>query len=98
MRRSKVFAVSCTVLGLTLVGTSSVLDTRASSSSGGWGSIIGISFTILGQLCGAAQMITEERLLKARRCPSSLVVGMEGLWGIGSMLVVLTVMSWIPTI
>ncbi|EER10777.1 conserved hypothetical protein, partial [Perkinsus marinus ATCC 50983] len=98
MHRSKIFAVCCTVVGLTLVGISSVLDTRssASTSTGGTASLVGIGFTVLGQLCGAMQMIAEERLLKSRRCPSSLVVGMEGLWGIGSMLVVLGIMSWLP--
>ncbi|KAF4744745.1 hypothetical protein FOZ63_000164 [Perkinsus olseni] len=97
MHRSKIFAICCTVLGLALVGASSVLDTKSSSSShGGLASLVGIGFTILGQLCGATQMITEERLLKSRRCPSSLVVGMEGIWGIASMLVVLAAMSWVP--
>jgi len=92
--------LSITVLGLCVVGVSSILDVSATEGHGSRRNAasvgMGIFFVILGQFCSACQMVLEEMFLKKRRVPVSLVVGMEGVWGIGLMMVILLFMFEIP--
>ncbi|XP_058964706.2 solute carrier family 35 member F6 isoform X1 [Pocillopora verrucosa] len=83
-----------TVVGLVLVGLSSVLrDKEASHPKAG----LGIAFILMGQCVSATQYIVEERFLKEKNFHPLQVVGMEGFFGFTVMAaVVLPVLYFIP--
>jgi drug/metabolite transporter (DMT)-like permease len=84
--------------GLAVVGVSNVLRPDSTDANQLTEKLIfGIGFILAGQLIGAIQMIVEEVLLKKRRYPPLNVVGMEGVFGILLMvLVVLPLLYIIP--
>jgi len=86
------------VLGLTLVGTSSLLSPQDTSGESGLGNtVFGISLVLGAQLVVASQVTLEERLLKGSHYPPIQVVGTEGLFGTLFMgLIVLPILYFIP--
>ncbi|XP_023930700.1 solute carrier family 35 member F6 [Lingula anatina] len=83
-----------TVLGLVLVGLSSVLKNQKEEDSK---AILGIIFILAGQVVSASQMIIEELFLKKRNFQPLQVVGMEGSFGVFFMVcAVLPAMYFIP--
>ncbi|KAJ7382373.1 hypothetical protein OS493_035434 [Desmophyllum pertusum] len=85
-----------TMFGLVLVGLSSVLRDNHQGTSQGQ-VVLGIVFILAGQSVSATQMIVEELFLKKRKYHPLQVVGMEGLFGIIFMTVlVLPVLYYIP--
>lgn len=79
-------------VGVTVVGLASVLG----SSGGGTSSstqeplglvIFGMSVVLAGQVVQAAQVIAEEWLMKDLSLPAMQIIGLEGLWGVLMMVV-----------
>ncbi|XP_064601853.1 solute carrier family 35 member F6-like [Liolophura sinensis] len=84
-----------TMIGLVLVGISSVFKNNQSSS--GSKVILGIVLIIASQLVSASQMVIEELFLKKRGSHPLQVVGMEGSFGFSIMaVIVLPAMYFIP--
>jgi len=85
-----------TMLGLVLVGLSSVLRDNHQGSSQGQ-VVLGIVLILAGQSVSATQMIVEELFLKKRKFHPLQVVGMEGFFGVIFMsVIVLPVLYYIP--
>merc|ERR1740121_2416768 len=79
--------------GLTLIGYSAVLDSAAGgAATNSSDTMVGICFTVLSQFFAASQMVIEELFVKKYHAPPEQVVGSEGVWGIGIMIVLLTAM------
>jgi len=92
-------AVLFSACGLALVGVSAILDEaedKVSSNSGGIMVVIGMLLTMVSQFFAASQMVVEEKFVKGYKCPPEQVVGSEGVWGISLMIVILSVMYFIP--
>ncbi len=71
-----------TFCGLAIVGAAALLDAARVGDKKEKSKVgLGILLIICGQICAAAQMIIEEKLLKQRQVPALKVVGMEGVWG-----------------
>lgn len=85
-------AVFTCTFGLFLVGLSAVLDEGASASN----AFLGIFLTVCAQMFSAAQMVVEELYVKGHNAPPEQVVGSEGVWGIMVMIIMLTVMYFVP--
>ncbi|KAK3092644.1 hypothetical protein FSP39_005347 [Pinctada imbricata] len=84
-----------TMLGLVLVGCSSVFKAKHSSHSSK--TLIGILLILGSQLVSATQMVIEELFLKKRSLHPLHVVGMEGSYGVFFMsAIVLPAMYYIP--
>jgi drug/metabolite transporter (DMT)-like permease len=80
--------------GLAVVGTSSILQNQASSDPKiGFG----ILLILAGQLANAIQMVVEETFLKKSGYAPLNVVGMEGLWGVIIMsIIIMPILYFIP--
>ncbi|XP_059140313.1 solute carrier family 35 member F6-like [Physella acuta] len=86
--------MSVVMVGLILVGCSSVFKNKSSQGSK---AILGIVLILAGQLVSASQMIIEELFLKKRNFPPLQVVGMEGVFGFLLMtFIILPSMYFIP--
>ncbi|XP_041353589.1 solute carrier family 35 member F6-like [Gigantopelta aegis] len=84
-----------TMLGLVLVGCSSVFQNHHGTSASH--TLLGIALIIGSQLVSASQMVIEELFLKSRNFNPLQVVGMEGTFGFLTMsLAVLPAMYFIP--
>jgi drug/metabolite transporter (DMT)-like permease len=75
-------------VGLLIVGAAALLPNGDGDDDSGGDDdenanlLFGIIITVVGQACGAAQMVVEEKLLKGRGLMPSQVVGYEGMWGV----------------
>eukprot|EP00727_Mastigamoeba_balamuthi_P009241 m51a1_g494 hypothetical protein (434) ;mRNA; f:246101-247614 len=105
----EIIGIAVSVIGLVLVGLSSVFTSlkteeggSGSSDDGGnktsvWKIIVGIVLTIVSQLLAAGQFTLEERLLKHRNMNPAQVTGMEGFFGLVlSCFIVLPVVYFCP--
>ena len=102
LERQHIVGLSLSALGLGLVGLSSWLDSNEVpslysfmfSTTSSSDALLGITLTVLSQLCTAIQVVVEESLLKmtndSYRPPSpERIVAFEGLWGCVIMIGVL---------
>ncbi|CAH1263583.1 SLC35F6 [Branchiostoma lanceolatum] len=86
-----------TMLGLVLVGVSSIFNEEDNDKKDVKKSILGIVLILAGQVVSSSQMIIEELFLKKRKFPPLQVVGMEGTFGVFFMVaLVLPVLYFIP--
>lgn len=77
------------VLGLATVGMSSVLGDSQQPSAGSAADLFfGMGLVMMGQVVQAAQLIAEEYLMKDVDLPGMQIIGWEGIWGTGMMLLV----------
>lgn len=84
-----------TMVGLVLVGCSSVFKTKHSGE--GSKTVLGIILILVSQIVSASQMVIEEMFLKKRSLHPLQVVGMEGTFGaLIMMAAVLPVMYFVP--
>ncbi|WAR19076.1 S35F6-like protein [Mya arenaria] len=84
------------MVGLVLVGCSSVFKNQNHKTNGGK-ALIGILLILGSQIVSASQMVIEETFLKGRCLHPLHVVGLEGSFGVVLMsLVVLPAMYFIP--
>jgi len=87
--------VGIVVVGLVLIGFAAILDMPTTGTGGGRTSL-GIALVIFAQVFTAVQVTFEEYLLTGHEVSSMQTVGMEGAWGIGFMVVLLSIMTYIP--
>ncbi|XP_052269899.1 solute carrier family 35 member F6-like [Dreissena polymorpha] len=84
------------MIGLILVGCSSIFTSLSNKTSGGK-TLLGILLILGSQIVSAAQMVIEETFLKSRNLHPLHVVGLEGSYGFLLMsFVVLPAMYFIP--
>jgi drug/metabolite transporter (DMT)-like permease len=84
--------VASALLGIICVSTATIMGGSVGSdgSSGGGGAAMtfGVAITLISQVIQAAQIIAEEKLLVDLQMSTLLVVGVEGIWGLLIMTVV----------
>jgi drug/metabolite transporter (DMT)-like permease len=87
------------VAGLSLVGLSSILSGKASSSRGDKhkNMTLGNLLIISAQVLHAYQGVCEERLVHLYKIPPLQMVGTEGVYGIGMTLTLLAFLQLVPT-
>jgi len=86
--------IAITIVGVTLVGTSSMIGSHSSKLPAGCGgnedaissasaghAMLGNVLVVASQLLSATQMVIEEKFLKHRKLPPEFVVGCEGFFG-----------------
>jgi len=91
--------VLTTALGLCCVGIASVksaADKSAGAPKEGPHVQFGVFLVVIAQIFSAFQCTFEEHLLTGLQVSSSQTVGMEGVWGVLIMVVILSVMTYIP--
>jgi drug/metabolite transporter (DMT)-like permease len=84
--KRKVFAyqwlgIAVTVVGITLVGLSSMINAKKDSEHSTGEVLLGNAMIVFSQILSATQMVVEEKFLKARKLPPEFVVGVEGIFG-----------------
>lgn len=87
LRAHQWLGVLVCVVGVTMVGASSVLNTDSGAEDPGKKvtfsqSLLGIFLVISAQAAQAAQVVVEEKLMKGVKLPPLMIVGYEGVWGI----------------
>merc|ERR1719198_2553263 len=100
-RRQHVYhgvGVGLVVVGITLVSLSALLTPHGESTAGplGYGSgvkVLGLSLCIFAQVFQASMIVYEEKIMHGFSVPPLQVVGMEGLFGIGIGIVLLSVVN-----
>lgn len=86
--RHQLFGISIVVVGLTIVGLNSVLNSEGKM---GDNPLLGIILVLTAQLFSASLFIVEETLLVKFDTPALKVVGFEGLCGVSIYLVLMVV-------
>jgi drug/metabolite transporter (DMT)-like permease len=86
--------MSLVLLGLLLVGLSSVLDGGTSSNAPN--PLLGDLFVIVAQLVVAIQMVLEEKYIGKYDVPALQAVGWEGVFGFCLMSCLLIIFQFIP--
>lgn len=88
------------VLGITIVGSASILGEGGSHKSvegETWTTLFGMGCVLAGQVVQAAQVIAEEFFMKSLDLPAMHVVGYEGIWGVIQMcLIVYPILYVLP--
>mmetsp|Transcript_89240 Transcript_89240/g.139700 ORF Transcript_89240/g.139700 Transcript_89240/m.139700 type:complete len:435 (+) Transcript_89240:62-1366(+) len=94
------FGVVITVVGLSLIGLSAILEQSSTPphthSSDAGHTTLGVVLVVVAQVFSAFQMSFEEYLLTGYEVSSVQTVGMEGVWGILLMALLLLVMTNVP--
>ena len=85
------------ITGVAAVGYASVENELGSKVATQYGSSVafGVALTLLGQLFQAAQVVSEEYLLKDIDLTAVEIIGYEGLWGVLMMVVVVFPVLWL---
>jgi len=87
--------VAVTVIGLCLVGFAAVMQQTPSNPRSDHATL-GVLLVLVAQVFAAFQCTFEEYLLTGHEVSSTQTVGMEGAWGCGIMVVILSIMTLIP--
>lgn len=82
------------LIGLLLVGASSVLDSGSSSSASN--PLLGDALVVAAQVVAATQMVVEEKLLDQYDVPALQAVGLEGFFGTIIVSIALVIFNFIP--
>lgn len=100
------FSICFTIVGLVCVGVCGVLTAKEADAGGDsseegksnvYTTVLGIVLILIGQFVAACQMVVEEKLLKGKNFAPMHIVGLEGIFGIIAMVVVvLPVLMFIP--
>lgn len=72
-------AVLLVVIGVSIVGAQSII--QSSSSGGGSGVILGIILILAAQVVQAVQVVAQEKFIRKFETPEFLLVGLEGIFG-----------------
>lgn len=82
------------LIGLLLVGASSVLDSSTSSSASN--PLLGDALVVAAQVVTATQMVVEEKLLDKYDVPALQAVGLEGFFGTIIVSIALVIFNYLP--
>lgn len=86
------FAITTTIIALVMIGVAGVFIPQAESSSAptfnAGQKLLGCILVILSQLVQAAQIVTEEFILRDINMPALEIVGWEGIWGLVMMVLI----------
>jgi len=82
------------LIGLLLVGASSVLDTSTSASASN--PLVGNIFVVAAQIVVASQMVVEEKYVSGFDVPALQAVGLEGIFGIVIVSIALIIFYYCP--
>ena len=85
-------------LAIVVVGVSGVFGASDSGGSSAGEYILGLLLILLGQVVGAVQFVLEEWLMNECDVTPTLLVGWEGVWGVGYFLILAPVLSYTPTV
>ncbi|KAH8069892.1 hypothetical protein JL721_5427 [Aureococcus anophagefferens] len=85
-------------LAIVVVGVSGVFGASDSGGASAGEYILGLMLILLGQVVGAVQFVLEEWLMNECDVTPTLLVGWEGVWGMGYFLILAPVLSYTPTV
>lgn len=88
--------VALVVGGTTIVGLNLVVCNSSGHGGSGSNPLLGDILIIISNALAAVQMITEEKLISGHNVPALQVVGLEGLFGLSSISILLVVFYFIP--
>lgn len=89
--------IAITICAVTMVGTASVKSSSGQAGSSSGLEVLGIILIICGQMVQASQIVIEEVLLGGDfAVPALVIVGMEGLWGVLWMAVIMLIIQFTP--
>mmetsp|Transcript_114556 Transcript_114556/g.329120 ORF Transcript_114556/g.329120 Transcript_114556/m.329120 type:complete len:281 (+) Transcript_114556:268-1110(+) len=86
--RHHYLGLAVSLFGVGLVGTADVIDEGVDSSMDTRATLIGMGLVFAGQVVEAAMLVSEEYLLKSIDLPPAQLLGLEGLWGVALLLLV----------
>eukprot|EP00727_Mastigamoeba_balamuthi_P013857 m51a1_g9094 putative solute carrier family 35 member f6 (429) ;mRNA; r:65474-67070 len=99
-------AVGITIVGLVLVGLSSMFTTQSTASSGSseeeaqtaaWKTGLGIALVVIAMMCNATQWVVQEKIVRKYRIHPLQVAGTEGCFGmLLVMFVALPITYFVP--
>jgi len=95
MRGYNWLGIGTVVFGVSLVGFSNFLTARNTVDLSSGGTLFGMGMTVLAQFFSGGQVVTEEKLLKGLNVPRLQLVGYEGIWGAGMMMLLFIPMYYI---
>ena len=81
------FALIAVFAGVSIVGLSGHSGQEEASKG-----MFGVSMIVLAQMFTATQFVIEEKILASYKCPPLKAVGLEGVFGIASVLFILPIM------
>merc|ERR1719433_288661 len=90
--------VALALLGVGLVSIAALNSEHADSSqsSGNKHAAFGVGIVLIAQAVQAAQIILEEQLLNEVAMDPMLIVGVEGIWGVLFMAIIMPVLYLLP--
>jgi len=86
------------VTAVAMVGWASVEEASTAKGENVTLEVFGIALIVLGQFVQACQIVSEEKLLKDFKANPLVIVGMEGVWGVLWMAVVLGILQVTPSL
>jgi len=89
--------IAITCIAVTMVGTASVKSSSGEEGTSSGLQVLGIILIVGGQAVQASQIVVEEVLLKGDYgVPAMVIVGMEGVWGVLWMIVLMLIIQFTP--
>ncbi|KDO27734.1 hypothetical protein SPRG_07355 [Saprolegnia parasitica CBS 223.65] len=82
--------------GLSQAAMQSAAEPSAADAEKQANQILGLSFIFVAQFLCAIQIVIEEYFLTKRQVSPMLLVGIEGLWGLVFMAVLIPLLQWTP--
>ncbi|OQR99232.1 Drug/Metabolite Transporter (DMT) Superfamily [Achlya hypogyna] len=82
--------------GLSQAAMTSAAEPSAADTEKQANQILGLSFIFAAQFLCAIQIVIEEYFLTKRQVSPMLLVGIEGLWGLVFMVVLVPLLQWTP--
>jgi hypothetical protein len=101
LHRYHLFSVALVLVAVLMVGAAGILDeantTVVEGGSSSAQKLQGITLILLGQFFCAVQIVVEEVLMTRYQITPVLLVGLEGMWGVLMLLVILPLLSLTPS-
>ncbi|EQC38656.1 hypothetical protein SDRG_04353 [Saprolegnia diclina VS20] len=82
--------------GLSQAAMQSAAEPSAADAEKQANQVLGLSFIFVAQFLCAIQIVIEEYFLTKRQVSPMLLVGIEGLWGLVFMVVLIPLLQWTP--
>jgi len=93
---SQWIGIALVIIGLTIVGLKSVLYSSSSHKDGKLFFIFGIIFVICSLLLTSTQFTIEEKFFRTYYLEPGQAIGIEGMWGLGMMVIIIAIFHFIP--
>lgn len=86
--------VAVAMLGVGLAALSAVLNSQGDKSAGASSPVLGIVLVLGSEFFRSLMVVTQEYLMKVKRCDPTFLMGLQGVYG-GTLIVIMMVVSWL---